>query len=164
MDFEFHHTIPAPPEDVAEVLLDRKFQSSLTKLGALSERKVLSQKKDSDGLIHRRIRCVLDIDVEGVAKKFIGGADPAWVEEAVWHPEDMVWKWEVHPEVAKELLEASGTISLKPTKTGTKRVVEGQLKVRVPIYGGRVEGWVVEGLKSAYKDEAAHLKDWLESS
>jgi hypothetical protein len=165
MDFEFHHTVPAEPEEVAEVLLDRKFQSSLSKLDGLSERKVLSQKKDGDGLVVRRIRCVLDIDITGVAKKFIGDGEPAWVEEATWHPDEMLWRWEVHPELGGELLEASGAIALKPVKGGkTKRLVTGEIKVRVPIYGSKVEGWVVHGLESAYEDEAAHLTEWLGST
>ena len=164
MDFEFHHNIDADPEAVAEVLLDRKFQSSLSKLEGLTERKVLSQ-KTQDGLVVRRIRCVLDIDITGVAKKFIGDGDPAWVEEAVWHPEEMKWLWEVHPEMGGELLDASGEIALTKARGGkTKRLVTGQIKVRVPLYGSKVEGWVVQGLESAYEDEAAHIADWLESS
>jgi hypothetical protein len=164
MEFEFHHTVPGEPEEVAEVLLDRKFQSSLSQLGALSERKVLSQKK-VDGLVVRRIRCVLDIDITGVAKKFLGNGDPAWVEEATWHPDDLLWTWEVHPEVGADLLEASGEIALEAARGGhTNRLVTGNIKVKVPVYGGKVEGWVVKGLESAYEDEAGHLTEWLESS
>jgi hypothetical protein len=161
MDFEFAHEIPADPDAVAEALLDKKFQASLSKLGQLSERKVLSQEKDSDGRVVRAIRCVLNLDVNGVAKKFIGDKDPAWVEHATWHPEKMVWTWEVHPEVAADLLEASGEIALEASRKGTKRVVSGSLKVKVPLYGGKVEGWVVKGLESAYEDEAEHLTEWL---
>jgi hypothetical protein len=163
MDFQFHHSVPADPEEVAEVLLDRKFQASLSQLEGLRQRKVLSQKKEGD-VIHRRIRCVLDVKVTGVAKKFLGDGDAAWVEHATWHPDEMLWRWEVEPEVGGDLLEASGTIELQPAKKGTKRLVTGKIKVRVPVYGSRVEGWVVEGLKSAYEDEAGHLTEWLEST
>jgi hypothetical protein len=161
MDFEFGHQVPAPPEEVADVLLDKKFQSSLSHLGALSERKVLSQKKDADGRVVRRIRCVLNLNISGVAEKFLGDSDPAWVEEATWHPDEMLWTWEVQPEVAADLLEASGEIELKASGKGTKRIVAGKVKVKVPIYGGKVEGWVIAGLKEAYAEEAEHLTEWL---
>jgi hypothetical protein len=161
MDFEFAHEVPASPDEVAAVLLDRKFQSSLSDLGPLHDRKVLSQKKGPDGLITRRIRSVLDLHITGVAQKFIGDGDPAWVEEATWHPDEMLLTWEVHPEVAADLLEASGEIALEASRKGTKRIVAGVLKVKVPIYGGKVEGWVVQGLEGAYEAEAERLTEWL---
>lgn len=162
MDFEFAHQLPGGPEEVADVLLDKKFQASLSDIGALSHRKVLSQEKDGDGRVVRRVRCILNLHLTGMAEKFIGDSDPAWVEEATWHPEDMTWVWQVQPEVAADLLDASGTITLEPAKKGTKRVVTGNVKVKVPIYGSKVEGWIVQGLKEAYEEEAERLGEWLE--
>jgi hypothetical protein len=161
VDFEFFDHIDADPEAVAEALLDKRFQASLSDLPALEERKVLSQKKGKDGRIHRRTRCVLHIDISGVAKKFIGDADPAWVEDATWHPEDMTWEWDIEPEIAKDMLEASGTIEIKNAKKGTQRVVRGKVVVKVPLYGGKVEGWILEGLKQSYAEEAERLSEWL---
>ncbi len=161
MDFKISHTVDADPETVAEALLDREFQASLADLKALRERKVLSQKKASGGLITRRIRCVLDVKISGTAKKFLGDGDPAWVEEATWHPEDLIWSWVIQPEVGGDLLAASGTISLQQARMGTERVVAGRVNVRVPFYGGKVEGWIVEGLKHSYAEEAERLSEWL---
>jgi hypothetical protein len=161
MDFDFAHQLPGDPEEVADVLLDKKFQASLSDIGALSQRKVLSQKKDGKGRVVRRVRCVLSLHLSGMAAKFIDG-DPAWVEESTWHPEDMTWEWDIQPEVAADLLEAGGKTTLEPAKKGTKRVVTGKVKVKVPIYGSKVEGWIVQGLKEAYEEEAERITEWLE--
>jgi hypothetical protein len=32
----------------------------------------------------------------------------------------------------------------------------------VPLYGGKVEGWIVDGLRAAYDEEADRLAEWLE--
>lgn len=163
MDFDFAHAISAPPERVAEALLDEDYQRSLgDHLGPLSHREVLEQHEEEGGRVVRHIRCVLDIKVDGPARRFIGDADPAWVEEAVWHPDKHVWEWKIVPEVAADLLKASGTIELHPEDGGTSRVVAGSVQVRVPLYGGRVEGWIVDGLRDAYADEAEHLQAWLD--
>jgi hypothetical protein len=52
-------------------------------------------------------------------------------------------------------------MELKPSEHGTIRVVLGTVKVRVPLYGGRVEGWIIDGLERAYDEEAQRLADWL---
>ncbi|MFN2526179.1 MAG: DUF2505 family protein [Actinomycetota bacterium] len=162
MDFDSTHAFDAAREKVAAVLLDLDFQSSLDGLEPLSERTILSQEEAPDGHIVRRTRCVLDIEISGVARTFLGEAKPAWVEEAVWDPAGYRWEWTIHPEVGKELLEASGTIELETVGTQTHRRVAGSVKVAVPIYGGRVEGWIVDGIKRAYEEEARRLREWLE--
>jgi hypothetical protein len=141
-------------------MLDEDYQRSLKTLGKL-RRELLDQEAQADGEVIRRTRCVLDIEISGVAKKFIGEGDPAWVERAVWSEEAMEWAFTIDPEVARELLEADGTIRLSDDGGGTLRTVEGQVKVKVPFYGGKVEGWIVDGLTDAYDEEAERLRAWL---
>lgn len=160
MDFRLRHSFAAPPERVAQTLLDPAFQASLSDVGSLAERTVLSQIERS-GTTVRRVRCVLDLELSGMAKSILGDADPAWVEEAVWHPQAMAWEWKIEPEVAADLLSAAGRIEIAPEGEGTERVVTGSVKVRVPLYGGKVERWVVEGVQRAYEEEAQRLRDWL---
>lgn len=162
MDFEISHAFDAPPERIAEVLLDEAFQESLGDIGALAEREVLEQRERADGTVARRIRCVLDIEISGAAKRFLGNGPPAWIEEATWHPEAMSWSWTIHPEVAAELLTARGSISIAEDGHAGLRVVSGLIKVGVPLYGSKVEGWILGGLESAYDDEANRLLEWLE--
>lgn len=160
MKFEVVHSFDASPEEVAEVLLDPTFQATLGDIGRLAERVVLSQEADG-GRIVRRTRCVLDIDIGGPAKAFIGDGDPAWIEVAEWHPDQMLWSWTIEPEVAADLLEAHGRTTIEADGNGTLRRVIGEVKVRVPFYGGRVEDKVAEELGSSYQEEADRLVKWL---
>ena len=160
MKFEISHSFDEPPERVAEVTLDEDFQASLNDIGRLRDRKVLSQKKSGASVV-RRTRCVLDIQLGGMAKKMLGDSEPAWVEEATWDPDRLCWRWEIEPEVGEELLSASGEITLEKDGSGTTRTVRGDVRVSVPIYGGRVENMVVEGLREAYDEEAERIADWL---
>jgi hypothetical protein len=162
VDFEFSHSFDAGAEDVAAVLLDPAFQASLADIGSLEEREVLLQNESEDGAVERRIRCVLDLHVSGAAKKFLGDQAPAWVEEAVWDPDEMRWDWKIVPEIAAELLSASGETVVEQDGAETVRTVAGSIKVKVPLYGGKVEGWIVDGLRAAYDEEADRLAEWLE--
>jgi hypothetical protein len=164
VDFRIEHSLTSAPEHVAGVLLDRNYQEHLgDHLGVVSHRQVLGQKERSGGGVERRIRCVLELHLSGTAQRFLGGADPAYVETAVWHPDDMRWDWRIEPEVAKELLDARGSIHLLPNGSRTIRAVDGVVKVKFPLYGGKVEGWIVEGLEAAYREEAERLQEWLDA-
>jgi Protein of unknown function (DUF2505) len=160
VNFEISHSFDAHPDSVAQVMLDENYQESLGKLGHL-QREVLGQETQADGQVLRRTRCVLDIEVSGVAKRLMGDGDPAWVENAIWSEDAMLWSFTIDPEIAEELLEAKGTIQISGQKDGTRRTIEGVVKVRVPFYGSRVEGWIVEGLTEAYDQEAERLRDWI---
>jgi hypothetical protein len=163
VDFEITHSFDASSDEVAEAMLDENYQHSLADVGQLKERKLIEQKTDGGGRMVRRVRCVLDIDLSGTAKRFMGDGDPAWVERATWHQDKMRWDFVIEPEVAGELLDAKGTIGMKPHGDGTVRTVSGRVKVRVPFYGGKVEAWIVKGLTDAYDEEAERLEAWLSS-
>lgn len=162
VDFEIAHEFDASAEEVADALLDEGFQDGLCDLGSLEVREVLDQQERSDGTVLRRTRCVLDVQITGTAEKFLGNQRPAWIEEAVWHPDRMEWTWKIHPEVAGELLDAKGTISIQDDGEAAVRTVAGTVKVKVPLYGSKVEGWIVNGIEAAYEEEADRLADWLE--
>lgn len=162
MDFEIAHSFAHDVEEVAAAILDPGYQESLADVESLKKREVLSQEERGDGTVVRRVRCVLDIHITGAAKTFIGSGEPAWVEESTWYPDRNQWEWVVKPEVADNLLAANGYISLKGDSGKTERIVHGDVKVSVPLYGGKVEGWIVDGLEHAYAEEAERLQSWLE--
>ena len=162
MDFEFTHDIPAPADTVCEALLDEDYQRSLADLTSLADRELLKQKKLSSGHVRREVRCVLDVQLNSTAKKFIGDADPAWIEESEWDPDARVWTWNVEPEVGGGLLEARGEIAIEEDGDGaSRRRVTGMVKVGVPLYGGKVENMIVGGLERAYEEEAERLRKWV---
>ena len=161
MRFDLAHEFTAPPERVAATLFEPDFQASLQSVGGLKERTVLSEEADGDGTL-RRVRCVLDIEISGVARSMLGEADPAWVQVEHWDRERIHCDWTIEPEVGAELLSASGTIDVAAAGGGSSRSVSGEVKVRVPLYGGKVEGWIVTGVTRAYEEEARQIAAWLE--
>jgi hypothetical protein len=162
MRFEVSHPFEASPEDVARAMLDPAFQDTITDIGHLHDREVLEQGDLPDGGFKRSVRCVLALEVSGIARSMLGDADPAWVQEETWNADLTHCEWTIHPEVAGELLSASGTIDIEGSGDKATRSVVGDVKVRVPLYGGKVEGWIVSGVSEAYDEEAQRLAAWLE--
>jgi Protein of unknown function (DUF2505) len=161
VDFSFEHRFDAAVDTVAEAILDEDYQRSLDGIEPLRKRELLEQVELEAGRVVRRTRCVLGTDL-GAAKRFLGDAEPAWIEEATWDPDDLRWTWVIQPEVARELLSSRGTMELLDKGDQTLRRVTGTVKIKVPLYGGRVEGLIVNGLERAYGAEADRLADWLD--
>lgn len=163
MRFEVSHSFVADPERVAAALLDPDFQASLKSVGSLKDREVLAQETTADGRVARRVRSVLELELSGMAGRLLGDADPAWVQVETWDATTQTWTWHIEPEVHDDLLSAQGTTVISGDAEKTTRTVAGEVKVHVPLYGGKVEGWIVRGITEAYDEEAARLASWLES-
>jgi hypothetical protein len=161
LDFEFEHKIAASSDDVTRTLVDEDYQKSLADLTSLADRELLEQKQSTDGRVRRRVRCVLDIQLNSTVRSFIGSDDPAWVEEATSSPDLRTWEWKVIPEIGGNLLAANGVIELDGSSEATIRRVRGSVKVNVPLYGGKVEKIIVSGLERAYAEEAERLAEWV---
>ena len=164
MRFEVSHSFSVGPEVVAAASLDPAFQATLETIGSLKERKVLSQETTGDGLVERRVRCVLALELSGMAASLLGDADPAWIQVETWAADTMTWTWRIEPEVHAELLSAEGSTVIAGEAEKATRTVMGDVKVRVPLYGGKVEGWIVKGISEAYDEEAARLTEWLDAA
>lgn len=162
VDFEIAHDIPASADRVEAALLSEDYQRSLSDLTSLADRELLSQESTDGGRVRRKIRCVLDVQLNSTAKRLVGDSDPAWIEESQWNPKTKTWDWKVIPEVGGSLLEAKGTIAIE--EAGSDKVtrrVTGKVKVNIPLYGGKVEKTIVGGLERAYEEEAGRLSDWV---
>lgn len=56
---------------------------------------------------------------------------------------------------------ASGTITLARTGTGTNEIVELEIKVKVPLIGGKLEALMAEQVKSGMDTEQTVAAAWL---
>ncbi len=161
MRFETEDRFDAPASAVAEVLLDPAFQEALTGVSKhLRSRDVIAQRDLGDGKVERDIRCVVEVDVPAL-QRFIGNAQPSWVEHSTWDPQAKRWTWVMKPEVGGALMSADASIEILDDEPGCTRRVSGEVKVKVPFYGRRVEEVVIENLIDAYRDEADLIRQWL---
>jgi hypothetical protein len=54
-----------------------------------------------------------------------------------------------------------GTVTLRPDGDGTVETVSGELKVHIPIVGGKIEGLIIEIFEHALEAEQRVGKAWL---
>ena len=70
-------------------------------------------------------------------------------------------KWRQEAQDRSARLEASYDVTLEPLGDSTRRVAQGELKVRIPLVGGRVERAIASGLEEHAAAEADLLGTWV---
>lgn len=160
MRFKIDQHIPAPAEVVQAALVDPAFLEHLGTLPKLGRPELLGQRTNGSVMVQRvRYRFVGSID--GAARRFIEAERLTWIEESSHHLTEHRATFRVLPDHYASLLEASGTSRLDASPGGVWRIIEGDLKVRVPLVGGKAERAIVAGLRDHAAAEADVLAAWV---
>lgn len=158
--FGFEQRWNATVDDVVEVYLDPAFWSGLSSLRATKAPMVLDiERGDRRAVV--RLRYGLAVDLPREAARFIDPGDVTWVEETTWDLSQRSASVRFLPEQGAGLLRASATASMTAEGADAVRAVRGELKVRIPLVGGKVERAIVEGVGEHLDAEADAVADRL---
>jgi hypothetical protein len=149
-------------DDVVEVYLDESFWTALSDLSTTSPPEVLGIERKGDRAVVR-LHWVLTVDLPKEAARFIDPDDVAWVEETRWNLSDRTAQVSFQPDQAAGLLRASAEAALRPQGGDAVRTIDGELKVRIPLLGHKVEPVIVEGVGDHLEEEAGAVAARLES-
>ncbi len=56
-----------------------------------------------------------------------------------------------------------GTYVLQQTAAGSELRLSSLCKVNVPLVGGKIEKWVLDGLRGLFDNERDFTRDWIAS-
>jgi hypothetical protein len=158
--FGFEQRWDATPDDVMAVYIDADFWSGLDNLTKTSSPEVQEVSRTGDTALVR-LRYVLSVDLPSQASRFIDPDDVAWVEETTWDLTARSATVRFLPEQAAGLMKASATAALAADGPETAREVRGELRVRIPLVGGKVEHAIVDGIGGHLEEEADAVAERL---
>ena len=155
---KFEHTLryDASPAEVFAMLGDAVFRERVCEAQHVSEATVeidgvddtmtvsIDQRRPSDG-------------IPSFAKKFVGDTIHIAQREEWSSATDAV----LDVTIPGKPGHMKGTITLRPDGDGTVETVSGELKVHIPIVGGKIEGLVIEIFEHALEAEQRIGKSWL---
>lgn len=159
--FGFEQRWTATVDDVVEVYLDESFWTGLADLSTTTPPTVLDITRTGDRAVVR-LHWVLSVDLPKEAARFIDPDDVAWVEETRWNLSDRSAEVSFQPDQAAGLLRASAEAQLQPEGDDAVRTIKGELKVRIPLLGHKVEPVIVEGVGDHLDEEAGAVAARLE--
>jgi hypothetical protein len=158
--FRIQQRFDAPVERVEAALLDTTFLERLAGLPRLGRPELLDRQEDGD-TVHRRVRYAFTGHLSSAVTAVVDPAKLTWVEDSTTDRRTHRTSFRIVPDHYGDRLQASGTSTLQPDGTATRRTVEGDLRVRFPLVGSKVERAIVSGLEEHAAAEAAAMKEWL---
>jgi hypothetical protein len=158
--FRIEQRIPAPLDAVEEALLDREFIAATAQLPKLGEPDLLDQERDVDR-VRQRVRYRFTAELSPAVRRVVDPAKLTWIDDARYDLTSHTSRHRILPDSYADRLEASYDVALEALGESTRRIATGQLNVRVPLVGGRVEHAIVSGLEEHAAAEAELLGRWV---
>ena len=156
MKFRHELSYDAPPEQVYEMLADPEFRRA-----ACAAMEVISAdvqiERDGEGFTLVIDQLQNTQDLPGFARTFAGESTQA-IQREVWRDHESA---DLSIESPGKPTSARGTIRLEPRGSGTTEVVELELKVKVPLIGGKLEKLMAEKVASGMDIEQGVGATWL---
>lgn len=169
MRFRIEQRFRAPLAAVEAAYVDPAFLARLASLPKLGAPTLLDQVVDGD-LVHQKIRFRFTGDVSSAVRRVVDPARLTWVEESTFDRRTHVTTWRIVPDHYAGMIRCAGTFRLTEEDDGgsgagaTRRTAEADIKVNVPLVGGKVERAIVSGLEEHAAAEVEILEDWLSSA
>jgi hypothetical protein len=154
----------ATPDEVFAMLANEDFQArKCVATGALSHSVSISQQGDRTVIVSSR-----ELPTDGFPDfvKSLVGATLAVTETQDWGPADPAGRrlgsLTVH--IAGAPIDLAGILSLAPDAQGSVESVDGDLKARIPLIGGKIEKAAAPTIESAIRVERETGQAWLASA
>jgi hypothetical protein len=161
MDFRLEHTFDAPLDAVETAMVDPEFLEG-TRLPDVGPPQVWSREEDGD-TVTLRVSYHYTGSLDSLARRVLRTSDVAWVQETVLDRQAHRTRFTVTPKVHAERFECGGVMQLTDAGAATERVIDGELKIKVPLFGRRAEGLILPGLRTRMNREAELLDEWLKA-
>jgi hypothetical protein len=149
-------TYDAPLADVAAMLDSTAFREEVC-----SFQRVIRASVEIDDTAEG-MRVVVDqvqpaAGIPSFAKKFVGD-EIRIVQTEIWSSETRA---DLHVTIPGKPGEMTGTITLTESGATTTETIDAQVKVAVPLVGGRIEGLIADLLRKALDAEQSVGRDYL---
>lgn len=163
MRFTIEQTFAGPLERVEAALVDPAYLERLSTLPKLG-RPTLVHRVEAGDLVHQWVKYAFTGEVNSAVRRVVDPARLTWVEESTLDRRTHVTTWRIVPDHYRNLLRSAGEFRLAPEPgdpARTRRTTDAELKVSVPLVGGKVEAAIVSGLREHAAAEVDVLDEWL---
>ena len=161
MELRIEHRIDASVEDAVRASHGRSVRRQAHRAAECC-RANGNDVRQATGRLHTPDSSVpLGGSLPGPVLKAIGGSTVSWDEEGTFDPTRNEWRYEIHPHVMKGRFKCNGRYAFVADGETTKRVVEADISVSIPLVGGRVAKVIADGMKDTLEAEAKLLNEYV---
>jgi hypothetical protein len=160
MEFRLEQRFAAAPATVEAAVLDPRFVARLGELPRLGHPTLLAEEHEGT-VVRREVRYAFVGELSAAVTAVVDPEKLTWVDVGVHDLAAHRSRHHIVPDHYGSRLSCAYETMLTPSGEGTARVTAGELRVHVPLVGGRVERAIVSGLVEHAAREEAALADWL---
>lgn len=161
MRFRIEQRFGLPLDEVEAALYDPRFITRMAELPRLGNPQLLLHEIDGPAL-HQQVRYAFAGELSSSVRAVVDPDRLSWVEDSTTDMSAHRAEFRIIPDHYASLLRCSGTFALDPRLPGgCVRVAEGEIKVSVPLVGGKVERAIVSGMDEHAQAEIGLLEEWV---
>lgn len=157
-DFRCSHPMPAGVDEVFAAIASEGWAAA--KAEHLADGSTVKRyERGADGSVLLQVSRDLPDGVPGFLERFLPADGKAGQTDS-WAPDtgDGTRRGTWRAEIPGAPVEVSGTMRLEPSGTGSTYVVEGTVKVKVPLVGGKAESFIADMTGKLTAKEAEVLR------
>ncbi len=159
MEFRTELAYDASPDEVYAMLSDPAFREQVAQAQDVVSVDVrLTPGDDGFALVNDQVQNTKDLPA--IAQKIAGDTTQAVIKEE-WQSRT---SGSISITAPGKPSSASGTIRLAPDGDGTVEIVELEVKVKVPLIGGKLEKLMADQIESGYRTEHTVGRAWLQDN
>jgi hypothetical protein len=148
-------------EAVEDAFLDSALLTELAALPHLGRPELVSSRVDGAAVV-RKVRYAFTGHLAPAVTKVVDPSKLTWVEHSEYDSTTHRGTLEIRPDHYPDRLTCSATVRIDAAGAGAVRIVEGDLRVRFPLVGGKVERAIVGGLRDHAAAEARAVQARLD--
>jgi uncharacterized protein YndB with AHSA1/START domain len=159
MEFRTELSYDASPDEVFAMLSDPAFREQVAEAQDVVSVDVrLTPSEEGFSLVNDQVQNTKDLPA--IAKKIAGDTTRAVIEEE-WASRTA---GSISITAPGKPTSAAGTIRLAPDGDGTVEIVELDVKVKVPLVGGKLEKLMADNIEAGFQVEHTVGRAWLQDN
>ncbi len=147
-------------EEFAAVYFSEDFNTAVAPHVGMKVRALESLEVLEDGKEVRRVKMVPSVNLPKPVQKLTGGADIVYYEVSTYDPQTQTVDYKIDSD-ANDTVDVRGRISFLPAGSGTRRLIEGTVKVSIFGLGGIIEKLIENEVKKGYDKIGAFMQTYI---
>jgi hypothetical protein len=162
--FRLEHQFPTISIDIFEKYLNHpELNKMLSRMPSFKERTLVEENSENNNEQEWKFLVRAASELPQAIKKVIPTSVMSWHEKSLFKKNEHTIYWSIIPLDTKIKFKGSGTWKLFEENSGTKRVIEGEIRVEIPFVGKMIENFIVKELQKNYEEEPLVQKAFYES-
>lgn len=153
------HTFPCTPDQYMEMIQSPDFDAMLEReTGVVRE---VLESREENGVLTTRTKCIPDRELPAMIAKAIGSTKLVYDQHTRMDVPNRRIDWRIEPHKIGSKVDVAGKMSIVEHPEGCKRIVDGNVDVKVRFIGGQIEKAVVADVERNYHKSAGAIRAFI---